>query len=57
MTTGIKGDISHLDVNQQEYIQYTVGMEQTITQLVNGLHNSDDPEEILQEMLVAVTEF
>ena len=57
MTTGIKGDIFHLDVNQQEYIQYTVGMEQTITQLVNGLHNSDDPEEILQEMLVAVTEF
>lgn len=39
------------------YHQYTVHMDQTITQLVDSLHNSDDPGEILQEMLVAVTEF
>lgn len=40
-----------------EYIQYTISMDHTITQLVDGLHNSDDPEEILQAMLVAVAEF
>lgn len=57
MTETTDGNASSIDVNQQEYLQYTVGMDQTITQLVNGLHNSDDPEEIIQEMLVAVTEF
>lgn len=57
MTETTDGNASSIDVNQQEYLQYTVGMDQTITQLVDGLHNSDDPEEIIQEMLVAVTEF
>jgi len=46
-----------VDEDQRAYLQYTVGMDQAITQLVDGLHNSDDPDEILQEMLVAVTEF
>ena len=57
MTETTDGNASSIDVNQQEYLQYAVGMDQTITQLVDGLHNSDDPEEIIQEMLVAVTEF
>ena len=56
MTTN-EGNTPTIDVNQQEYLRYTVGMDQTITQLVDGLHNSDDPEEIIQEMLIAVTEF
>ena len=56
MTT-TEGNSPDIDTNQQEYIQYTMAMDQAITQLVDGLHNSDDPEEILQEMLVAVTEF
>lgn len=50
-------DISAIQGNQREYIQYTIEMDQIITQLVDGLHNSDDPEEILQQMLVAVTGF
>ena len=57
MTETTDGNASSIDVNQQEYIQYAVGMDQTITQLVDGLHNSDDPEEIIREMLVSVTEF
>ena len=57
MTTATEGNTPTIDVNQREYIQYTIGMDQVITQLVDGLHNSDDPKEILQEMLVAVTEF
>lgn len=58
MTTSTEGTTpTGSDVNQCEYIQYTTGMDQTITQLVDGLHNSDDPEEILQETLIAVTEF
>ena len=57
MTAATEGNTPAIDVNQQEYIQYTIGMDQAITQLVDGLHNSDDPEEILQETLVAVTEF
>ena len=43
MTETTDGNASSIDVNQQEYIQYAVGMDQTITQLVDGLHNSDDP--------------
>lgn len=45
------------DTLSDEYIEYTISMDQALTQLVDGLHNSDDPEEILQAMLVAVTEF
>ena len=56
MTT-TEGNAATKDVNQREYIQYAISMDQAITQLVDDLHNSDDPEEILQEMLVAVTEF
>lgn len=56
MTTPTDGNTATSNVNQQEYIQYTIEMDQAITQLVDGLHNSDDPEEILQQMLVAVTE-
>ena len=57
MTPTTEGNTPAIDVNQREYIQYTIEMDQAITQLVDGLHNSDDPEEILQQMLVAVTEF
>lgn len=57
MTAEKEGNAPVMDVNQQEYIQYTNEMDQYVTELVDGLHNSDDPTEILQETLVAVTEF
>lgn len=57
MTTATEGNAPNMDVNQQEYTKYTIGMDKTITHLVDGLHNSDDPEEILQGTLVSLTEF
>lgn len=57
MATTTEGNPPNIDINQREHIQYTIEMDQTITQLAEGLHNSDNPEEILQQMLVAVTEF
>lgn len=56
--TNTASDNSYIpDPVPDEYIKYTISMDQTLTQLVDGLHNSDDPEEILQAMLVAVTKF
>lgn len=45
------------DVNQCEYIQYAQDVEKTLSQLESQLHNSDDPEEIIMNTLVAATEF
>lgn len=45
------------DVNQCEYIQYAQDVEHTLSQLESRLHNSDDPQEIIMDMLVAATEF
>lgn len=57
MVTTNEADTTIIDVKQQEYNQYTIEMDQVITHLVDDLHNSDDPTEILQETLIAVTEF
>lgn len=40
-----------------EYIQYAQNVEQALSQLESQLHNSDDPEEIILNMLAAATEF
>lgn len=45
------------DVNQCEYIQYAQDVEHALSQLESQLHNSDDPEEIIMQMLVAATVF
>ena len=45
------------EANQCEYIQYAVEFEQTLSQLEASLHNCDDPEEIIMNMLVAAAEF
>lgn len=45
------------DRNQCEYIQYAQDVEQTLSQLESQLHNSDDPEEIIMNMLVAAAAF
>lgn len=39
------------DGEQQQYIQYTVEVEQTLCKLEAGLHESDDPHEILQSAM------
>lgn len=57
MVTTNEADTTIIDVKQQEYNQYTIEMDQVITHLVDDLHNSDDPTEILQETLIAITEF
>lgn len=40
-----------------EYIQYAQDVEQALSHLESQLHNSDDPEEIIRNMLVAATLF
>ena len=45
------------DVNQCEYIQYAQDVEKTLSHLESQLHNSDDPEEIIMNTLVAAAEF
>lgn len=45
------------ETDQQEYIQYAQEVEQTLTRLEAGLHNSDDPDEIMMGMLQAATVF
>ena len=45
------------EANQCEYIQYAQEVEQALSQLEATLHNCDDPEEIITNMLVAATEF
>lgn len=47
-----------LNNNQQsEYLQYAQNVEHSLTQLESQLHNSDDPEEVIMNMLAAATEF
>lgn len=45
------------ETDQQEYVQYAQEVEQTLTRLEAGLHNSDDPDEIMMGMLQAATVF
>ena len=42
---------------QTEYIQYAQNVEQALNQLESQLHNSDDPGEVIMNMLAAATEF
>ena len=42
---------------QSEYIQYAQDVEKTLSQLESQLHNSDDPKEVIMNMLIAATEF
>ena len=57
MTAIADGNIHTIDVNQREYTQYAQDVEQTLASLESHLHNTDDPEEIIMNMLVAATEF
>lgn len=45
------------DPRKTEYIQYAQNVEQALRQLESQLHNSDDPEEVIMNMLSAATEF
>ena len=42
---------------ENEYLEYAQEVEQSLSQLEAGLHNTDDPEEIIQNMLIAATLF
>lgn len=57
MTAIADGNIHTIDVNQREYTQYAQDVEQTLASLESHLHNTDDPEEIIMNTLVAATEF
>ena len=46
-----------INPNQMEHIQYCLDVESSLTQLEAGLHNSDEPEEIIMDMLAAATQF
>lgn len=50
MTTAAEG-------NQNEYIQYAQEVEQALSILESNLHNCDDPEEIIMNMLIAAVTF
>ena len=56
MTTN-EGNTPAIDVNQCEYIEYSQDVELALSSLESGLHNSDDPEEIIMNTLVAATHF
>lgn len=43
--------------DHNEYIQYTEAMEHTVSRIDQCLHHSDDPVEIIMDVLKAVTEF
>ena len=45
------------DSEQQQYIQYTVEVEQTLCKLEAGLHESDDPHEILTSAMKCASDF
>ena len=45
------------DENNFEYVRYAQDVEYTLSQLEAQLHNTDDPEIIIMNMLVAATEF
>lgn len=57
MTATTEGNTSSIDVNQREYIQYAQDMEQALSSLESHLHNTDDPEEVIMNMLAAASEF
>lgn len=57
MTATTVGNIPTIDINQLEYIQYAQDVEQTLSSLESHLHNTDDPEEVIMNMLAAATEF
>lgn len=57
MTATTEGNTPSIDVNQREYIQYAQDVEQTLSSLESHLHNTDDPEEVIMNMLAAATEF
>lgn len=48
---------SPIEADPYEYIQYAQDVEQALSHLESQLHNSDDPEEIIMQMLVAATTF
>ena len=43
--------------NEIEYATYSQEVEQTLSQMEQRLHHSDDPEEIIMDVLKAATEF
>lgn len=51
------GNPHTIDIKQQEYIQYAQDVEQALAVLESHLHNTDDPEEIIMDMLAAATQF
>lgn len=57
MTATTEGNTPTIDVNQREYIQYAQDVEQALSSLESHLHNTDDPEEVIMNMLSAATEF
>lgn len=57
MTAPTEGNTSTIDVNQREYIQYAQDVEKTLASLESHLHNTDDPEEIIMNVLIAATQF
>lgn len=50
-------DTTTTSVFQEEYQKYAQDVERTLSQLESQLHNSDDPEQIIMDMLEAVTLF
>ena len=45
------------DVEQQEYIQYAMELEQALRMLEAGVHESDDPNEIIPSVMKCACEF
>lgn len=43
--------------DKAEYIQYAQDVEKTLSALEAGLHNTDDPEEIIMSMLEVAVDF
>lgn len=57
MTAATEENTPTIDVNQREYIQYAQDVEQALSSLESHLHNTDDPEEVIMNMLAAAAEF
>lgn len=49
--------VTHQTIAHNEYLQYAQNVEHSLTNLESQLHNSDDPEEVIMNMLAAATEF
>lgn len=45
------------EIEQQQYIQYAVELEQALRILESGVHESDDPDEIMQSVMKCACEF